>query len=117
MWIKKTLIFSAFLLMTASCSDYLMICALHPFYLEKNVVLLPAIEGYWKARALDPVQPDSENGKTEVWRSADTLNTWKIVRTINRSTQKTKSGMDTTIITPMNYYEAKMVSMEKELIW
>jgi hypothetical protein len=51
-----------------------------------------------------------------VWSKADTLNAWKIERSVTKSSQKTKAGKDTTIINPMNYYEAKMISIERDTL-
>lgn len=55
----------------AGCDDYTMICSLNPFYIEKQVVLLPQIEGVWHANpdlSLDP----------SIWKTADTTYHWTV---------------------------------------
>jgi hypothetical protein len=117
MILKRTVIIAVLLLLAAGCSDYFMICSLHPFYLEKDVVLLPGVEGSWLARPVHPLTKDQGNEKDEVWSEADTLNVWKIERTISRTSQKTKAGKDTTIINPMNYYGATLAGINRDTTW
>jgi len=100
-----TIIFTCFLI--TGCTDFFMICSLHPFYLEKQVVLCPGVEGSWSAR---PLMPKSVDEKSDVWLKADTLFVWKIERYISRTDQKTSMGKDTTIVNPMNFYEVKLMS-------
>jgi len=115
MYLKKVLIIIVCFLVITGCSDFFMICSLHPFYLEKNVVLFPAVEGSWTARPIKPV--DLKNEKSEVWSKADTLSGWKIERYISISTQKTSKGKDTTVVNPMNFYEVKLVSNVQDSLY
>lgn len=60
----------------AGCDDYTMICSLNPFYIEKQVILLPQIEGVWHANpklSLDP----------SIWKTADTTFNWTVTRKLD----------------------------------
>jgi hypothetical protein len=109
MYLKKALVITVCCLVISGCSDYFMICSLHPFYLDKNVVLSSEVEGSWSARPIKPTV--MKNEKSEVWLKADTLFEWKIERYISRTTQKTPKGKDTTVVNPMNFYEVKLMSI------
>jgi hypothetical protein len=109
MYLKKTLIVALCFLVITGCSDFFMICSIHPFYLDKNVVLFPGVEGSWSARPIKPTEVKNE--KSEVWSKADTLFQWKIERYISRTSQKTSKGKDTTVVNPMNFYELKLISL------
>jgi hypothetical protein len=107
MWLKKVLIVIVGFLVLSGCSEYFMICSLHPFYLDKNVVLSSGIEGFWSTR---PLFPESTAEKTDVWFRLDTLSTWKIERYISKSTQKTAAGKDSIVLNPLNFYEVKLIT-------
>jgi hypothetical protein len=110
MYLKKTLIIAVCFLVITGCSDFFMICSLHPFYLDKNVVLLHEVEGSWSAKPLNPKSNTNPKEKSDVWFRADTLLEWKIERYISKTTQKTPKGKDTTVVNPMNFYEVKLIS-------
>jgi hypothetical protein len=111
MYLKKTLIIIACFLVITGCSDFFMICSLHPFYLDKNVVLYPEVTGTWSVKPLIPV---AVKEKSDVWFKADTLYTWKIERYVSRTTQKTSKGKDTTVVNPMNFYEVKLMGIASD---
>jgi hypothetical protein len=114
MLLKKLLLLIVCYLVITGCSDFFMICSLHPFYLDKNVVLFPGVEGSWSAR---PIKAANEkNEKSEVWFKADTLFQWKIERYISRTNQKTSKGKDTTVVNPMNFYEVKLMSIAPDTL-
>jgi hypothetical protein len=105
----KITAFCMVLICIASCTDFFMICSLNPFYMDKNVTLIPEIEGIWKAKPQKPVPDKSKNEETNLWNRADTALEWRIERFISRQTQKDKKGNDSIVITPMNYYALKLV--------
>lgn len=105
---KKILPLALTFLLVAGCTDFVMICSLQPFFLEKNVILVPGVEGIWSSRAVFPVVTTGDNEKTDVWFRADTACNWEIERVIVRTTQKTAKGNDTTVVNPMNYYEVRL---------
>jgi hypothetical protein len=113
MYLKKTLIIAVCFLVITGCSDFFMICSLHPFYLDKNVMLFPEVEGTWSAK---PLIPKSVKEKSDVWLKADTLFEWKIERYISRTTQKTEKGKDTTVVKPMDFYEVKLMSIAPDTL-
>jgi hypothetical protein len=110
MYLKKTLIIAVCFLVITGCSDFFMICSLHPFYLDKNVVLLHEVEGSWTAKPLNPKSNTNPKEKSDVWFRSDTLLEWKIERYISKTTQKTPKGKDTTVVNPMNFSEVKQIS-------
>jgi hypothetical protein len=114
--LKKVLVIAAFCFVVAGCTDFFMICSLHPFYLDKNVVLVAEVEGVWSAKPVFPQITGESKEKTDVWFKIDTLSQWKIERTIVRSTQKTSQGKDTTTYNPMNYYEVKLLSIGRDTL-
>lgn len=107
---RKPLIIFGIILILSGCSDFFMICSLNPFFLEKNVTIVPEIEGNWLAKTIKQ-KPASENDEEEakVWELADTVSVWKINRFISREKMKTKSGKDSTIIKPLNFYVVSLV--------
>ncbi len=108
MYLKKTIAFTLFILVISGCTDFYMICSLHPFCLDKNVTLIPEIEGNWTAKPLHAKTTSEHNEDYNVWNRADTTSEWKIERFINKSTLKDKKGKDSVVITPMNYYVVKL---------
>jgi hypothetical protein len=110
----KVLIVIAIILFISGCSDYFMICALNPFYLDKNVVLMHEIEGKWSANPLTKQNNPDKDEKTAIWKRADTTSFWKIERYISEETVKTKTGKDSTVYKPMNGYTVKLISSETD---
>ncbi len=104
---RKLLIATIFLVFISGCSDFMMICSLNPFYLEKNITLAPEIEGRWLARPIR-IKKDSEGKESPGWELADTISTWQIRRFIAREKQKTKRGTDSTVYRPQNFYVVKL---------
>ena len=106
---KRVLIFTGLLLFLTGCTDFVMICSLNPFYLEKNVTLLPEIEGRWSVL---PLQREELSGKKEdnpVWKMVDTTSVWKIERRISKETVKTSRGKDSIVYKPLNFYHVLLV--------
>jgi len=89
-----------------------MICSLNPFYLDKNVTLVPEIEGQWGALPLRY----SSNSKDEnnVWNQKDTTSFWKIERRIARDSYKNKQGKDSVVFRPMDSYHVTLTSSDKD---
>jgi len=107
MKLRKLLIASGILLFISGCSDFMMICSLNPFYLEKNVTLAPEIEGNWWIHPLQ-TQKDSTEKNSKIWEMADTTSVWQINRFISKETVKTKKGIDSTVFKPRNFYVVKL---------
>jgi hypothetical protein len=107
MKLKKILIASGILLFISGCSDFCMICSLNPFYLDKDVVLAPEIEGNW---AIHPIQSkkDSTDKNSSPWELADTSSVWRINRFISEEKVKTKKGKDSIVFKPQNWYVVKL---------
>ena len=110
----KVLIVIAIILLISGCSDYFMICALNPFYLDKNVVLTHEIEGKWSANPLTTRNNPDKDEKTSIWKRADTTSFWKIERYISKETVKTKKEKDSTVFKPMNGYIVNLVSSKTD---
>ncbi len=111
----KVLIVIALVLLINGCNDFVMICSLNPFYLDKNVVLVHEIEGKWNAIPLRAMSTAVKNEKSPpVWRQADTTSLWKIDQFISKESIKTRNGKDSTIFKPRNYYTAIMISSETD---
>lgn len=104
---RKLLIVFVVLLFFSGCSDFLMICSLNPFYLEKDLVLAPEIEGNW---SVHPVQSkkDSTDKNSSHWEAIDTTSVWRINQFVAVEAIKTKRGIDSTIYKPKNYYVVKL---------
>ena len=77
--LKYLLFLTPFLIM-AGCDDYYMICSLNPFYLEKNIVLLPEIEGEWLAKPYHSIHYSSN---VSIWKTADSTLNWIVKRKLD----------------------------------
>ena len=108
MKLRKLLIISGLFLFFSGCSDFMMICSLNPFYLDKYVVLNPEIEGNWSAHEIKSKKDSADNNSSH-WEMADTLSSWSIRQRIFQETQKTKQGKDSIIFKPQNDYVVKLV--------
>lgn len=104
---RKLLIILVALIFFSGCSDFLMICSLNPFYLEKDLVLAPEIEGNW---SVHPVQSkkDSTDKNSSHWEAIDTTSVWRINQFVAVEAIKTKRGIDSTVYKPHNYYVVKL---------
>ena len=107
MKLRKLLIISGVFLFISGCSDFMMICSLNPFYLEKNIVLSPEIEGDWSAHPIKS-QKDSKDKNSSPWEKADTTSTWQIKQFISEEKVKNKQGKDSTVFKPQNHYVVKL---------
>ena len=112
----KVLIISLFILTFAGCSDFCMICSLNPFYMDKDITLIPAIEGKWKAMPMTSKQ-DAKDKNSPAWKQLDTTSFWKIERVIYKEHVKTKKGKDSVFNKPANYYMIELVSNQKDTIF
>lgn len=111
----KVLIIFAIILFMTGCADFVMICSLNPFYLDKDVVLLSEIEGKWNAIPLRAkIKPGEKEESPSVWRQADTASLWKIERFISKESVKTKNGKDSAVFRPMNYYKVKLINSQTD---
>jgi len=108
MKLRKLLIVFGIFLFISGCSDFIMICSLNPFYLEKDITLSPEIEGSWMARAIQ-CKSDSTDKNSSHWELADTTSVWQIKQFISEEKVKTKQGKDSTVFKPQNHYVVKLV--------
>ena len=107
MKLRKLLIVSGILLFISGCSEFVMICSLNPFYLDKNISLVPEMEGNW---SVQPIQSkkDSTDKNSSPWEMADTTSVWRIKQFISEEKVKTKQGKDSTVFKPQNWYVVKL---------
>jgi len=107
MKLRKLLIVSGILLFISGCSEFVMICSLNPFYLDKNIVLVPEIEGNWSAQPIQS-KKDSTDKNSSHWELADTTSVWQINQFISEEKMKTKQGKDSSVFKPQNFYVVKL---------
>lgn len=108
MKLRKLLIVFGILLFISGCSDFIMICSLNPFYLDKYVVLAPEIEGNWSVHEIKSKKDSADNNSSH-WEMADTLSYWSIRQRIIREIQKTRQGKDSVVFKPQNDYVVRLV--------
>lgn len=108
MKLRKLLIVTGILLFISGCSEFLMICSLNPFYLDKNITLVPEIEGNWSAHGIQS-KNDSTDKNSSHWELADTSSVWSIRQFISEEKIKTKQGKDSTVYKPQKHYVVKLV--------
>jgi len=109
----KVLIISLFILSFSGCSDFCMICSLNPFFMDKDISIVPAIEGIWKANTIAAAN-DAKDKNSPAWSQLDTTSFWKIKRVIYTEHVKTKKGKDSVVYKPANYYEIELVHNHKD---
>ena len=105
---KKLFYITGLLLLLIGCNNYYMICSLNPFYIEKNILLEPRIEGAWMAKAVQATKDAGSSDNSEIWGIADTASTWTIKRAVSEWVVKNKQGFDSTTYKSENYYKAKL---------
>ena len=110
----KVSIVSVIILLMAGCTDYIMICSLNPFYVDKNITLISGIEGNWKAVPLKGKSVSGKEEKSPSWYQKDTTSTWVIERVITKETIKTAKGKDSAVNKPSNYYMVKLISKQSD---
>ena len=113
---KKLVLILGIILFISGCSDFFMICSLNPFYLDKNVVLAPEMEGNWSANSLRAKSDTTKKKEYTVWQLADTVSAWKIKQFISEQTVKTKRGKDSTVFKPQNFYVVKLMDKHPDSI-
>jgi hypothetical protein len=107
MKLRKLLVVFGILLFISGCSDFMMICSLNPFYLEKDVTLAPELEGNWMVHPIQS-RKDSTEKTSSPWEAVDTTSVWRINRFISEEKVKTKKGKDSTVFKPQNWYVVKL---------
>ena len=108
MKLKKLLIVSGIFLFISGCTDFIMICSLNPFYIEKNIVLSPEIEGNWSAQPILS-EKDSEEKTSGLWELTDTTSVWQIKQVITTEIKKTRQDKDSNVLKPQNHYVVKLI--------
>lgn len=104
---RKLLIVFVSLLFFSGCSDFVMICSLNPFYLNKDLVVVPELEGNWSAHEIQS-KKDSTQKNSSHWETIDTTSVWRINQFVSVEKIKTKRGIDSTVYKPQNYYIVKL---------
>ncbi len=110
---RKILFVALALIFISGCSDFVMICSLNPFFLKKDVVVIPEIEGSWTAHAVLQ-KSDSDSKNISPWETVDTTLVWRIERFISVEKQKTKKGTDSTIYRPQDEYLIKLTTANSD---
>ncbi len=105
---RKLWLCAGLLLFLLGCDNFYMICSLNPYYVEKNIILIPAIEGSWFAQPVKSSKDSTNSGNSGIWALADTTSTWSVKRFISKQVIKTQKGLDSTVYKPENYYIAKL---------
>ena len=105
---KTLLLITGLLFLLIGCDNYYMICSLNPFYIGKNILLEPHIEGSWLAKAVKAPNDSGSSNDSEIWGLADTTSTWTIKRAITKWVVKDKKGGDSATWKPEKYYNAKL---------
>ncbi len=114
---RKLWLSTGLLLLFFGCDNFYMICSLNPYYVEKSIILTPAIEGSWFAKPAKSIENSSNSESSKVWALADTTSTWTIKRFISKQVVKTRKGQDSTTYKPENFYIAKLVSSSDSVIY
>jgi hypothetical protein len=112
---RKLLIIFALILIVSSCSDFVMICSLNPFFLDENVVTDRQVEGNWQARQIQS-ENDAKSKNSSHWEKADTTGVWHIKQFVAKEKVKTKRGTDSTVFKPQNYYEVKLTGSTPDTV-
>ncbi|HAQ21618.1 MAG TPA: hypothetical protein DCR40_20670 [Prolixibacteraceae bacterium] len=104
---RKLLIVTVIILFISGCSDFIMICSLNPFYLEKDVTLAPEIEGNWSVHPIQSKKDSTEKNSSH-WEMSDTTSVWQIRQFISEEKLKNKQGTDSVVFKPQNFYVVKL---------
>jgi hypothetical protein len=107
MKLRKLLIVAGILLFVSGCSEFMMICSLNPFYLDKNITLSPEIEGKWSAHEIKSKKNSTDKNSSK-WEAMDTTSIWRINQFISEEKVKTKKGNDSIVFKPQNWYVVKL---------
>ena len=114
---RKLWLITGLLLLFFGCNNYYMICSLNPFYVTKNIILSPAIEGSWSAKPVESTKNSSDSASSKIWGYADTTAIWTIKRVFTKEVVKTKMGQDSTTYRPENFYAAKLITPSDSAIY
>ncbi len=106
---RKLLVVFGIILILSGCSDFMMICSLNPFYLDKNITFSPEIEGSWTVHPILS-KSDKEDKNSPKWADADTMLVWRINRFVSVEKRKNKQGNDSTVNLPQNYYLVELTN-------
>lgn len=113
---RKWLIVTGIILFISGCTDFSWICSLNPFYIEKNIILVPEIEGKWIARPIRAVKDTASKDDGNPWERADTTAVWFIRQQIAKETKKSKDGKDSIIFKPLNFYVVKLIEKSQDTV-
>lgn len=116
MKVRKWLIVTGIILLISGCTDFFMICSLNPFYIDKNIILVPEIEGKWIAKPLRAVKDTASKDDNKIWELADTTAVWFIRQSIAQETKKRKDGKDSIIFKPLNFYVVKLIENSPDTV-
>jgi hypothetical protein len=105
---RKLFLITGLLLLFTGCGEFFMICSLNPFYQERNITLIPGIEGNWSVSVVKAKSDTTQNDHSTVWKQVDTTSVWSIRQFILEQKIKTKNGTDSTVFSPQNYYHVKL---------
>jgi len=108
MKLRKLLLVFGIILFISGCTDFMMICSLNPFYLEKNVTLATEIEGNWTALPIHAKSDSTSKDSKSIWELADTTSVWQIKQFVSEEKIKTKQGKDSTVFKPQKHYVVKL---------
>ncbi len=106
----RVLILFFLILLLSGCTDFFMICSLNPFYLKKDITLVPELEGRWSPLALRSKSSAGKEEEKEVWKQADTTSVWKIEQRIDKETLKNKQGKDSVVFRALDFYHVQLIS-------
>lgn len=107
---RKLFLITGLLLLFSGCNEFFMICSLNRFYLEKNIILVPGIEGNWAASEVKAKSDTTEKDISSAWSHIDTTSVWSFRQFISEEKRKTKLGIDSVVFMPQNYYHVKLLS-------
>ncbi len=104
---QKMFLITLMILLFTACDNFFMICSLNPFYQEKNITLIPDIEGIWTT-AQTNTPADTTQSKGSVWEQLDTTSVWTIRREFSEERLKDHLNRDSSVFHPLNYYHAQL---------
>jgi hypothetical protein len=111
MKLKTLFLIAGLMLLFYGCDTYI-ISSLNSFYIEKNIVLEPRIEGSWIAKT---IPPKNDSVPSFSWHQRDTTSRWIIKRFIAKGSAKNKQGKDSATYKPENFYVVKLVSLSDSI--
>lgn len=104
---QKMFLITLMILLFTACDNFFIICSLNPFYQEKNITLIPDIEGIWTV-AQSRIPADTTQSKSSVWNQLDTTSVWTIRRAFSEEILKDHLKRDSSVFHPLNYYHVQL---------